>query len=393
MTTPTTISTTEKCNKHKDKFSCIVCDFYTSNRYDYNRHLLTRKHKTTQSDNVVVDEPLEKTQHHNNNPIEYSNNSQQHNNQQNVSLEKTQAEYLENTPIQNTLHIEQIKKSQPHNITEPRKLSYDCPKCNKPHNDRAGLWRHKKKCAPNSELVYENTLQPTEEITQTTLNVNVLLDLLKQNKEFQNYLVDQNKKLMEQNAELVKNSNNAVTNSNNTNTINNTNSFNLTFFLNEQCKNAINMSDFMDTLPITINDLKRTGELGYVEGISSIFLKALNELDVHSRPIHCTDLKRETVYVKNQNKWEKESEDKPTLKKAIKKAAMKNLRQLPQWEAEHPEFMDTTSEESDYYIVLTQRLMGGTNKQEDDKFENSIIKAVLKNVAVDARGNRGINIC
>jgi len=98
---------------------------------------------------------------------------------------------------------------------------------------------------------------------------------------------------------------------------------------------------------------------------------------VRRRPIHCTDLKRETLYVKNQDKWEKEDVDKPILKRCIKRAAAKNLRQLPLWEAENPGFLDTTSKESDQYIIMTQRLMGGTNEKEDEKFENSIIKNIL----------------
>jgi len=210
MTTPTTFSTTAQTNKIDDKFSCITCYFYTSNRYDYNRHLLTRKHIKTQINNVVVYEDLEKTQ------------------TQSVlrreDLEKTQTqsvlrrEELEKTQEQNAIQYELIQENNPSH-QESHKTSYNCPNCNKPHNDRAGLWRHKKKCASRSEPVYENTLQRTEEKPHIIITAEMFMELMKQNKDLQNLLVEQNTKLVE----MANTKNNTITC--NTNNCNNTNKF------------------------------------------------------------------------------------------------------------------------------------------------------------------------
>ena len=141
--------------------------------------------------------------------------------------------------------------------------------------------------------------------------------------------------------------------------------------------------DFVNSLKIGIKELERTGKLGYTDGISSIFLDGLKEMDVYTRPIHCTDLKRETIYVKDQDKWEKEDENKTKLKTAIKKVARKNLQQLSNWQKENPECMNTQSKESDKYIVLSQNSLGGLDEKEECKYQNTIIKNVLKDVILE----------
>jgi ABC-type lipoprotein release transport system permease subunit len=170
-----------------------------------------------------------------------------------------------------------------------------------------------------------------------------------------------------------------------TNTTNNTNSnnrFNLNLFLNEQCKDALNLNDFINSLKVTVEDLERTGKLGYVEGISNIFLNGLRELDIYTRPIHCTDLKRETVYVKDKDKWEKETEDKSKLKQAVKQIATKNLKQLKTWQLENPEFSNFDSKENEQYMIISKSSLGGYDKEEDEKYQENIIKNVLKETKV-----------
>jgi hypothetical protein len=174
------------------------------------------------------------------------------------------------------------------------------------------------------------------------------------------------------------------TNINNTNSNNTTNNqFNINLFLNERCKNAVNIVDFLNSLQVQIQDLEKTGKLGYVEGISSILLKGLRELNVYQRPIHCTDLKRETVYVKDNDTWEKDSGEKTKLKNVIKLIAKKNLKTLPKWQQENPDFITLDTKENNEYLKIALNSLGGQSEEEDEKFTGKIIRNVLKDVLID----------
>jgi hypothetical protein len=220
-----------------------------------------------------------------------------------------------------------------------------CEDCGKEYNDRSGLWRHKKKCNQSKE-----TEKPIEDNNTTDLidKDELIIQLLKQNA-----------KLME----LLENG------THNTNTTHNTNShnkaFNLNFFLNETCKNAMNITDFVDSIKLQLSDLIDVGEIGYVEGISNIIVKNLNYLDENVRPIHCTDKKRETMYVKDQDKWEKD-EEKIKLNTTVKKVANKNIRMLSQFREKYPEYNNSSSHISDTYnktIIEATSYNDDKNKQ------------------------------
>ena len=183
-------------------------------------------------------------------------------------------------------------------------------------------------------------------------------------------LINQNKELLE----IVKNgTHNNTNNSNNTHTNSHNKAFNLNFFLNETCKNAMNITDFVDSIKLQLNDLMEVGELGYVEGISKIIVKNLNNLDETERPIHCTDKKRETMYVKDQGEWNKEDDNKTKLKKAITKVADKNIRLLPQFREKYPEYNNSSSKTSDKYDKIVVEAM----TSDEDKNEK-IIKQISK---------------
>jgi flagellar motility protein MotE (MotC chaperone) len=194
----------------------------------------------------------------------------------------------------------------------------------------------------------------------------LILELIKQNQEFQ-------KKMFE----LMKDSG-GVINSNNIITTNN-NKFNLNFFLNETCKDAMNLSEFVDSLQITLADLENVGKLGYAEGISRIFTKGLKELEVHKRPIHCSDLKRETVYIKNENKWEKERDQ---LKKAIKQITNKNIRLIPKWKEDNPGHQDYHNNKNDEYLKIMYESMGPTDEVEESKSFARIISNLAKETII-----------
>lgn len=250
-----------------------------------------------------------------------------------------------------------------------------CKFCNKGFKCRMSLWRHSKKCVK-------------DESVGDFANKDAIWELIKQNKELQNVLVEQNNAIMDQNTKLIELSKqNALTQqtiTNNTIT-NNNNQFNLNVFLNEQCKDAISFIDFVNSLQIQVKDLEKTGQLGYVEGISNIFLSGLRKLDVFTRPIHCTDLKRETVYVKDQDTWEKDNADKAKLKLAIQQVARRNLKNLPAWQEENPDFKTLDTKENNEFLKIALNALGGETEEEEDKLTEKIIKNVLKDVVVDKK--------
>jgi hypothetical protein len=230
-----------------------------------------------------------------------------------------------------------------------------CENCGKEYNDRTGLWRHKKGCIKNEE----NNESYDEK-----------------NYKLVEYLMKENKEIKEMILEIVKNGiTNTNTNSHNTTTHTNSHNkaFNLNFFLNETCKNAMNITDFVDSIKLQLSDLMEVGELGYVEGISKIIVKNLNNLDETIRPVHCTDKKRETMYIKDAGEWNKEDEKKSKLKKLITRVADKNIRLLPAFREKYPDYGNSSSKISDVYNKMIVEAM----ETDDDKKEK-IIKNISK---------------
>ena len=247
--------------------------------------------------------------------------------------------------------------------------------CGKTYNYYSGLWRHKKKC---------NYIRPTIEYNSNNSNNNnnLVEVLIKENMDFKNVileLVKSNTDLQKQMLEVCKHNNTIINNSTNTNSHNKT--FNMQFFLNEQCKDAMNLMDFVDTFNLQFSDLERVGEVGYVEGISGIIIKKLNEMDIYKRPIHCSDAKRETLYVKDNNIWEKENGNHNKLRLAIKHITKKNTDMLNPWRIKHPGSCDSDNYLNDIYLEMVMQAMGGRGGMEEN--ENKIIKKIAKNVLID----------
>jgi len=238
-------------------------------------------------------------------------------------------------------------------------LSYSC-ECGKIYKHRQSLFNHRKKCN-----VYSQKNTNLTEISSITPELIVTL-------------IQENKDMREMMLELVKNvgnNNNNITNSNNK-------TFNLQIFLNETCKDAMNIMDFVEQIVLNLNDLEETGRLGFAEGISKMILKRLKNLDVTQRPIHCSDLKRETLYIKDENKWEKEEETKPKLTKAVKQIAGKNIRQIKDWQKKHPDYNDPESKTSDKYMNMVMNVMaGGTEEEMQDNYEK-VIKNIVKETTI-----------
>jgi hypothetical protein len=255
------------------------------------------------------------------------------------------------------------------NKTSKNISKYTCNICDKNYNSRNGLWNHKKKCNENEKnIVSENNDNPqTNEVQEL--------------KEFMKYLMKENSELKNMMLEVCKNgTNNTTNNNNNTNSHNKT--FNLQFFLNETCKDAMNIMDFVESIKVQLCDLEKVGQIGYVEGISNIIVKNLNSLDETKRPVHCTDVKREVLYVKDENKWEKENNDKQKLRKVIKEVAYKNSKMLKEYKSKHPDCDKGDSKFSDQYNKLIIEAMGGKGDNDLEK-EDKIIKNIAKEVTIE----------
>jgi hypothetical protein len=238
--------------------------------------------------------------------------------------------------------------------------TFVCKICNKNYKARNSLWYHEKVCKTNTidNEIIENKGSDKE----------LVMMLIKENSEFKNMMI----KLLE----------NGTYNTTNNNINSNNKSFNLNLFLNETCKNAMNMTTFIDSLQLQLSDLEKVGELGYVEGISNIILKNLQALDVTLRPIHCTDKKRETMYIKDEDKWEKEDENKIKLHKMVRRVSNKNIDLITEFKELNPDWKKSTSKVSDQFNKIIIESMGGAGENDFEK-EEKIIKKVAKAVFVD----------
>ena len=230
--------------------------------------------------------------------------------------------------------------------------------CGKSYKHMSSLCAHKKKCSNTTNLDKTNT-------------DSLLLHLLKQNGELQNKIIQMASQI------------NTITNSNNINTTNINKNFNLTLFLNETCKNAMNITDFVSSIKLNLDDLENTGRCGYVEGISNIIIKNLNNLEQHMRPLHCSDPKREILYIKDNNEWLKEIENKPILTKAIKTIANENIKQITKWKNNYNNCTDSNSINNDLYLKIVSNSMNGVTKEEGDKNINKIITNLAKKVTIE----------
>ena len=234
-----------------------------------------------------------------------------------------------------------------------------CENCNRQFLNRSGLWKHK-----NKGCGFDNS------IPKDTTDKDIIMMLIKEHSEIKSLIM-----------EVLKNG--TINNSHNTTNNNSHNkAFNLQFFLNETCKNAMNIMDFADSIKLQLSDLEAVGELGYVEGISNIIVKNLKALDITERPIHCADKKREVIYIKDEDKWEKEDDEKKKIKKVIKNVACKNQRLLMKFKETHPGCNYSESKYSDQYSKLVIEAMGGSGNNDDEK-EAKIIKNISKEVVID----------
>ena len=253
-------------------------------------------------------------------------------------------------------HLQTKKHFRNSSQQSATKKSVFCENCQKQYKDRTGLWRHKRTCIVTENCDDEKELDKID-----------IMTILKDNTEIQKMMM-----------EVIKNG------TNNTNCNNTTNkTFNLNVYLNETCKDAMNITDFVNSINLSLEDLENTGKKGYVEGISTIFLKNLNSIEDHMRPIHCSDQKREILYIKDNNKWAKECcDERPILTKAIKNVANQNIKQIKYWMDKNPNCISSESRKNDLYLKIVSNSMNGLTEDESKKNINKIISNVAKEVII-----------
>ena len=313
---------TEKSEKIRKKYSCEICNYITSDKRDFNKHNTTAKH----------------------------------------------------------ILLTQSEKSE-----EIKSDKYTCCKCGKEYKSKQGLWSHTKIC--NIKLPCESNeliINSDDDILSSEPIKNYIMKLVEQNNELKNMFIQQTTELHEKMDSLAEQPLQQITNIQNNKITNNT-QFNLNVFLQQTCKDAINMSDFIDSLEINTKSLERTGTHGYVHGISKIFMDGIRKLKVHERPIHCTDLKREVLYIKDNDTWTKDTEDNKQFKKALATVVHRNMIQIVKWEEENPETSNPESKTYEFYFELARQSMGGGDQDVTDRNNDKILKAIAQEVHIDKK--------
>ena len=286
------------------------------------------------------------------------------------SSEKFHCEYCDYSTSRNSQYQRHLSTDKHKILMNPNiktQNSFSCI-CGKTYKHSSTLCSHKKTCkaedTSNSVVVKEDNIDKDQ----------LILMLVKQNAELIKETTDFKSMMME----VIKN---GTHNNNSHNTNSHNKAFNLNLFLNETCKDAMNINDFVESIKLQVSDLENVGEVGFVEGISNIIMKNLNALDITKRPIHCTDKKRETIYIKDENVWEKD-ESQCKIRKMIKKVVSKNQRLIPKFKEQNPEYNKSYSKVSDKYNKLIIESMGGSGDNDAEK-EDKIVRNIVKNVVVD----------
>jgi hypothetical protein len=288
----------KRAKTSKNEHYCEYCDYTCSKKYNWERHILTAKHRKV----TVGDEKRAKT-----------------------------------------------SKNEQLFLSPDNQTRYFCEYCNNSFISRNGIWKHKQKCKRD-----------------VTTDKEILLSLIKENSDLKNMMM-----------KVIENGTHNTTNTNSHNK-----AFNLNFFLNETCKDAMNITDFINSIKLNLEDLENTGKRGYIEGISSIIVKNLNNLEQHMRPLHCSNLKHEVLYIKENDKWEKEMEKKPILTKAIKFVANENIKQIQNWMAKNPKCTNSESKYNDMFLRIVGNSMIGCNEEESQKNINKIISNIAKGTLI-----------
>ena len=257
-------------------------------------------------------------------------------------------------------------KKTPETIVEDGRFHCNC---GKEFKYQSGLCKHKKKCGSIGNVEKEAVITETNCVVEESSDTSILHELISQNKELHNMIMDQHKQHEDTIKEIIPKIGN---------TINNNQQYNIQMFLNDKCKNALNISDFINSLQITLEDLNMTTDRGLIEGVTLTMMRGLEKLQIHERPIHCSDLKREVLYIKDENAWNRDANN-DILKASIEKVADKQLQSLETWEESNPDYMNNKHGQEKYLQFMGNATI---NLKDDPKKMNKIIKNVSKEVYI-----------
>ena len=310
-----------------DIFVCEKCDYKCFKKSNYDRHLATDKHKWIHFGYIL-----------------------------DTKLDSSSEKEPEHIWTQNGISLEASSENEPaHN------KGFVCT-CGKKYKYSQGLSKHKKVC---KNVIPSEADEPSDK--------DLIMMLIKENADLKHMVLDVCQKIQ------------PLNNTVNSHNVTNNKTFNLNVFLNETCKDAMNIMDFVDSLKIQLSDLENVGKLGFVDGISKIIVKNLNSLDETKRPVHCTDTKREVMYIKDEDKWEKENENKQKMRKVIKHVTHKNSKLLKEYKEKYQGCEKSSSKYSDQYDKLIIEAMGGKGDNDIEK-EDKIIRNIAKTVTIDKSG-------
>ncbi len=310
--------------KNPKIFECEICDYTTSSKKDFSKHTSTLKHtKLCNGSNDSVQTP-----------------------------------------------------KNPNKICK----QYTCV-CGNTYKYDSGYYRHKKNCSYEPTLI---PIQSTPLLVDDQAQTNLILELVKQNQEFKQLLIEQNNTIIElaKNGQVNNTINNNISNSNNNS---NNKTFNLQFFLNETCKDAMNMKDFIKSLELSLPELEKMGEVGFAEGMSRVFVNRLNNLDITKRPIHCSDVKREIIHIKDDNKWERDNANLDRLRKIIKQLTHKNILRVDDWKKANPGCTEYNSRKNDQYLRINIEAIGPVDETDEKRDFGKIIRRVAEHTAIDKK--------
>ena len=275
-------------------------------------------------------------------------------------------------------HMYRVAGNELDNMEIKINAKHNC-ECGKNYATLSGLWKHKKKdCSVNNNTLVNNHTEPVvkNNNNNATDKDELINYLIKENQEFKNMILEIVKK------DSCNTINNNISNSNNNN---NNKTFNLQFFLNETCKDAMNMKDFIKSLELSLPELEKMGEIGFAEGMSRVFVNRLNSLDITKRPIHCSDVKREIIHIKDDNKWERDNANLDRLRKIIKQLTHKNILKVDDWKKANPGCTEYNSRKNDQYLRINMEAIGPVDEDEVKRDFGKIIRRVAENTAIDKK--------
>ena len=359
-------------------YYCDTCNIKTNNRFDFNRHLLSPKHQRLCSANAKCKKYIHSLISADG--VDSVAESIPQNPPPNICEMPTPQKTPINEIVQINLHEEDEQKNVIYNPDSDADAdagghvtsAYECKYCKRRYINRTGLWRHNKKYGASciTKAIDASKIGSTAELKS------VITAMMQMNHEFKTQILDMYKTSMS-----AITTSTPITTNNNNNNLNNcyNQTFNMPFFLNEQCKDAMNMNDFVNSIQLNIDDLENVGKLGYVQGISNILITNLNKTELHKRPVHCSDIKRETMYVKDADKWECDGPDHAKMTNAVLAVEHKNVSLMGEWAARHPQCMKSHTKDNDRYFKLSKTITDGAQEGNISK----VIRRVAKNVLID----------